>query len=108
MKFLFILPGVPYVYGFRRDEFVWVEEHKAYVFNGKPVYAEKFNEISKYVFDKYRVDEPEVKCLLESPPTPEELVSDAIVTLKHFAPELLKPTPGRKPGKKQEPAMAGT
>lgn len=107
MKFLFILPGTVSVYGYRRDEFIWVEEYQAFVFKGKPTYPEQFNAVFKEVFDFHREDAPEIKCIVPSNPTPEELVSDAIVTLKHFAPDLLKPAKGRPPSKQPEPAMAG-
>ena len=107
MKFIFTLPGHRVVFGPRRDEFVFVEAYGAYVFNGKPVYPAQFNSTFKHVFERYREQEPSVIFYDDPPATPEELVSDAIATLRHFAPDALKPAKGPKP-KAAQPELAAT
>lgn len=101
-KFIFTLPGSKIAFGPRRDEFIYVEAHAAYVFEGKLFHEQQFNETFKRVFARYREMEPSIVCFPDGKPTPEELVSDAIVTLRHFAPDALAPAKGRP--KKEQPA----
>lgn len=96
-KFIFTIPGRPVVYGARRGDFIYVEAYHAFVYKAKPVGEEQFNDVFKEVFRHYREEEPEVRLVPDPKLTPEELVKDAVATLRHFEPELLRPQIGRPP-----------
>lgn len=94
--FLFTLPGRKVGYGPRRGEFIWVEKYHAFVYKGKPVVPSKFNETFAYIFERYRDEGATVTFLQAAPLTEEELVNDALVTLRVKCPEVLKPKYAKK------------
>lgn len=92
MKFLFKIPGRPIVFGHRKGQFIWVEQYQAYIYKGTPVRPKEFNEVFKHVFNFCRDESPSVVLIDDVELTPEELVSEAITTLRMFAPDALKKT----------------
>ncbi len=113
-KLIIWLTGRPLVYGFKRRDFIWSEAHKCYLFKGKELDEQEFNEVVEYALTSHPELHPKVKIVefsktvaVETPPPPpfipppaprlEITVEEAEAVMEQLAPDRLKKKAGRKP-----------
>lgn len=116
-KFIAYLTGKPIVHGFRRKDFIWMEQFQAFVLNQNVFTEHEFNKVAERLHD-FRHLEPKIKCVdserkpidldeaapVPQPPpkpTPEEkrqmTITQALEVLQTHAPHLLKKAPKPAP-----------
>lgn len=117
-KFIIYINGRPIVQGYKIFEFLWDEALQIYVYQGKQITEDEFDDVVLKVFGSqhYRRLFPFIKCIEKSsvapvvvappvePPAPistittsrEITLDEAEAVIQRLAPNLLKKKPGQK------------
>jgi len=85
------------VFGAKRGEFIWTEEFRAFIYQGRTIPPEEFNVVFKHVFRFSRDENPEIRLIEDTAPTPEQKVKDAIDVLMELDPQILRSPKGPRP-----------
>lgn len=103
-KLIIYVSGKPLVNGYKRREFLWSVEHSCYIYKGRELDEQEFNQIAEKVMRQNDDMHPLIKVssLTEvgaPSATPGEItVSEAEDVLMRLAPHRLKGKTGPRPG----------
>lgn len=106
-KLIIWVSGRPNLDGYKKREFVWNEQHRAFIYEGREFDAAEFNEKFDKAWRNNQDLAPRARVVgLATPvaPPPAPHIADEAMSveqaesiLNRFAPERLKKKPGRKP-----------
>lgn len=113
-KLIIWVSGRPNLDGFKKREFVWVEKHRAFIYEGREFDAAEFNakfdkawQNNQDLTPRARVVDADLPEPRNTPPPYVPSIADEAMSveqaesvLNRLAPERLKKTPGRKPATK--------
>ena len=110
-KLIIWVPGYPNMNGYARGEYQWSEKHQCYIFLGKELDPQEFNEVVETAVRRYPTMYPLVKAVeSDTKPVPapaldieeadeEMTLAKAFEIVERLAPHRLKAQPGPKPKK---------
>ena len=97
-KLIIYVEGNPHFQGVKRGDYLWVAEHKCYLWKGKVLEEREVEaEFKKAAAHFPKILRPLVKFVEFSPETPEITVAQAEAVMEQYAPHRLKGKPGPKP-----------
>lgn len=110
-KLIIYVSGKPNIYGFKRAEFKWSQEHKKFLFLGREIEESEFNALAERALNNYHDMNPRVM-FVGAPAASEESLQPAPVAtigtgeitlemaeevIQRLAPQRLKKKSGPKP-----------
>lgn len=101
-----VTSGRPLIYGFKRGEFIWSEEHKCYIYHGKEFDEVEFNKVADRALRSFSDMLPTVRIISEPAKAPiSEIPSDDLrpITIEEATAFLMREAPHLLATDKPEP-----